>query len=237
MTAVAIVSGGMDSVTLAYRLVQEGHALYLLSVDYGQRHRKELTFAALCAERLDATYQCVDFRSMLPLLAGSALTSPTVPVPEGHYAAPTMAATVVPNRNAILLSLAFAYAVSLGADLVATAVHAGDHPIYPDCRPEFIHAFDAMEALATSGYAHPRLHLYAPYVHWSKADIATQGESLRVPWHETWSCYAGGPLHCGRCSTCVERQEALYLAGAHDRTAYADPAYWRSVVTLPGGPC
>lgn len=219
-TAVAVVSGGMDSVTLAYHLADTGYDLVLCSVDYGQRHAKELACAQGCAASLGAPWHLADLTSLRGLLGGSALTSDAVPVPEGHYAAPSMAATVVPNRNAILISVAAGLAVTVGAEVVAVGVHAGDHPIYPDCRPEFIEAMDAALVLATDGYAKPGFHLIAPFVRSTKADIARIGDALGVPWAETWSCYAGGAVHCGRCGTCVERREAFDLAGVDDPTEY-----------------
>ncbi|MBV9231966.1 MAG: 7-cyano-7-deazaguanine synthase, partial [Chloroflexi bacterium] len=139
--AIAVVSGGMDSITLAYLLDAQGYQLHLLSFDYGQRHKKELFFAQLCAERLNAAFDVIDLTSITRFLKGSALTD-TVPVPDGHYAAPNMAITVVPNRNAIMLSVAYAVAVAEHANIVAAGVHAGDHFVYPDCRPDFIKAFD-----------------------------------------------------------------------------------------------
>lgn len=217
--AIAVVSGGMDSVTLAYLLKSEGYTLHLLSFDYGQRHRKELRFARLCAERLGAQHSLVDLSILTPFLKGSALTD-DIAVPEGHYAAPTMKLTVVPNRNAIMLSIAYGIAVAESASVVATGVHAGDHPIYPDCRTEFITAFDAMQKIATDGYAQPDLQLYAPFVTIGKHDIATIGTRLGVPYGDTWSCYKGGDLHCGRCGTCVERRESFALAGVDDPTLY-----------------
>ena len=137
--AIAIVSGGLDSVTLAYLLHAEGYELHLLSFDYGQRHKKELAFAELCAKRLRADFDVVDLSSITRFLKGSALTD-AIPVPDGHYAAPNMAITVVPNRNAMMLSVAYAVAVAEQAPVVAIGVHAGDHFIYPDCRPAFITA-------------------------------------------------------------------------------------------------
>lgn len=217
--AVAIVSGGMDSVTLAYLLKHEGHELHLLSVLYGQRHKKELDYAALCAKRLGAEHRVVDLSGLRVLLGGSALTD-DIAVPEGHYAAPNMALTVVPNRNAIMLAVAYGWAVALQAEVVATGVHAGDHPIYPDCRPEFITAFGQMERVATAGYAHPDLRIHAPFVGVGKHDIARLGYDLGVPYEDTWSCYKGGDLHCGKCGTCVERKEAFVLAGIPDPTEY-----------------
>ncbi len=149
--AIAIISGGLDSVTLAYFLHAEGYDLHLLSFDYGQRHKKELAYAQLCAERLHAAWDTLDLTSITRFLAGSALTD-DIPVPEGHYAASNMAITVVPNRNAIMLSVAYAVAVTEQAQMVAIGVHAGDHFIYPDCRPAFISTFDAMQRCAVEGF-------------------------------------------------------------------------------------
>ena len=217
--AIALLSGGLDSVTLAYHLAAQGHTLHLLSFDYGQRHKQELEYAAKCAAALSAQHDIIDLSAITPLLSGSALTD-DIAVPEGHYTAPNMRVTVVPNRNAIMLAVAYAAAVAEGADMVATGVHAGDHPIYPDCRPEFITAFDLMERYATDGYAADGLHLYAPFVNMSKAEIVALGASLFVPYEDTWSCYKGGIAHCGVCGTCVERREAFQLAGVTDPTRY-----------------
>lgn len=217
--AIAIISGGMDSVTLAYALKVGGYDLHLLSFDYGQRHAKELDCAKRCAEVLGARWSLIDLSSVAPLLRGSALTD-AIPVPDGHYAAENMRVTVVPNRNAVMLAIAYAAAVSEQADIVATGVHSGDHFIYPDCRPEFAQAFEAMERLATRGHAAPGLRLYTPFVAMTKADIVRQGAALGVDFAATWSCYKGGAVHCGTCGTCVERKEAFELAGVNDPTIY-----------------
>ncbi len=219
--AIAIVSGGLDSVTLAYVLRSEGYDLHLLSFDYGQRHSKELEFAALCARRLQAEHTVVDLSGLGALLKGSALTEEGIEVPEGHYAAPNMAITVVPNRNAIMLAIAYGAAVAEQVDVVAAGFHGGDHFIYPDCRPEFVEAFDTMERRAVDGFGKPDLRLYAPFVNIGKHDIVARGARLDVPFHETWSCYKGGERHCGRCGTCVERREAFELARVLDPTEYA----------------
>lgn len=219
--AIAIVSGGLDSVTLAYLLHSEGYTLHLLSFDYGQRHIKELAYAERCARRLNATFDIIDLSGLNRFLKGSALTD-TIPVPDGHYAAPTMAITVVPNRNAIMLSVAYAVAVAEQAQVVAIGVHAGDHFIYPDCRPAFITSYDLMQRLATEGFGDPTLHLAAPFMHLGKQQIVQLGTTLHVPFAETWSCYKGGDHHCGTCGTCCERKEAFALAGIADQTVYAD---------------
>lgn len=222
--AIAIVSGGLDSTTLAYLLGAQGCDLHLLSFDYGQRHRKELAFAQLCAERLNARWDVIDLTTITRFLSGSALTD-DVPVPEGHYAASNMAITVVPNRNAIMLSVAYAVAVAEYAGIVAAGVHAGDHFIYPDCRPGFIAAFDAMERQAVEGFGEPNLRLEAPFMHLEKHQIVSLGSALGVPYKDTWSCYKGEEKHCGRCGTCVERKHAFRDAGVPDPTDYTDPDY------------
>ncbi|WP_376795880.1 7-cyano-7-deazaguanine synthase QueC [Thermogemmatispora sp.] len=218
--AIAIVSGGLDSVTLAHLLHAQGYQLHLLSFDYGQRHRKELLFAERCARRLEATFSLLDLRQLGQHFKGSALTDESVAVPDGHYAAANMAITVVPNRNAIMLAIAYGIAVAEEAEAVAFAAHAGDHFIYPDCRPAFIEAFGAMQRLAVEGHGHPRLHLEAPFAHLKKEQIVRLGAALGVPFAETWSCYKGGEKHCGTCGTCNERKEAFLLAGVPDPTDY-----------------
>ncbi len=222
--AVAIVSGGLDSVTLAHFLHKEGHELHLLSFDYGQRHKKELEFAQLCAKRLEAAFDVIDLTTITRFLKGSSLTD-TVPVPDGHYAASNMAITVVPNRNAMMLSVAYAVAVAEHAQIVAIGVHAGDHFIYPDCRPAFIAACDAMQRLAVEGFGEPNLRLEAPFMHLAKHEIVSLGISLGVRFSDTWSCYKGREKHCGRCGTCGERKHAFRDAGVIDPTLYEDLEY------------
>ena len=219
LSAIAVVSGGLDSVTLAYFLHSRGFDLRLLAFDYGQRHKRELDFARICAQRLESPLEVIDLSGLKPLLRGSALTD-DVEVPHGHYAAPSMAATIVPNRTAIFLSVAYAWAVSSRAQLVAVGVHAGDHPVYPDCRPAFIESFGAMQKVAVEGSGDERLSLFAPFIALGKHDIVHLGAELGVPFGETWSCYQGGEVHCGKCGTCVERRESFELAGVDDPTEY-----------------
>jgi len=225
MKTIVICSGGMDSVSLAYMVAEQHELTRLVSFDYGQRHRKELDFAALAAKRLGVPHDIIDMCGIGASLTGSALTD-DIDVPDGHYAEETMKVTVVPNRNAIMLSVAFGVAAANGDDAVATAVHGGDHFIYPDCRPAFTEAFNTMQQAALDGYA--EVKLYTPFVHRSKADIAVEGAKVNTPFAETWSCYKGGEQHCGRCGTCVERREAFHLAGLPDPTIYEDPDFWRS---------
>ncbi len=127
-----------------------------------------------------------------------------------------MKATVVPNRNMILLALAAGWAISQKADAIAYAAHGGDHAIYPDCRPEFAEAMRHAIGLADWH----RVELLRPFVTLTKADIVRRGAELGAPLGSTWSCYRGGARHCGRCGTCVERREAFALAGVPDPTDY-----------------
>jgi 7-cyano-7-deazaguanine synthase len=226
-TVVAVVSGGMDSVTLAYAAAHENRLDRMVSFDYGQRHRKELAFAALHAKRLGVPHHVVDLTPITAHLKGSALTD-DVAVPDGHYTETSMRATVVPNRNAIMLAIAYGIAAGHKADMVATAIHAGDHFIYPDCRPEFAYTFQAMQDMALGELW--AVGLWTPFIYQSKADIVRLGASLGVPYVDTWSCYKGGDRHCGRCGTCVERAEAFHLAGVRDWTDYEDPDFWRAEV-------
>ncbi len=219
--AIAIVSGGLDSVTLAHLLAAQGYELQILSFDYGQKHRKELEFARDCAQRLNAGFHIIDLTTLTPLIGGNALTDNKVTIPHGHYAEQTMNITVVPNRNAIFLSLAFGAAVAQRAQLVGFGVHSGDHFIYPDCRPAFIEAFEAMQKKAIEGFGDPELKLYTPFLKTDKGGIVTQGHKIGVPFERTWSCYEGGALHCGECGTCVERKESFAKAKVADPTSYA----------------
>ncbi|ASP34928.1 7-cyano-7-deazaguanine synthase QueC [Labrenzia sp. VG12] len=224
MKTLVICSGGMDSVTLAHRIAQDHELIGLISFDYGQRHKKELDFARACAEELNTEFILIDIANIGRQLTGSALTD-DLDVPDGHYAEDTMKVTVVPNRNAIMLTIAYGIASSRGAEAVATAVHGGDHFIYPDCRPAFTESFETMQRHALDGLG--EIRLFTPYVNVSKAEIAREGLALAVDYRKTWSCYKGGAEHCGRCGTCVERREAFHLAGGIDPTVYADADFWK----------
>ncbi|GGB47321.1 7-cyano-7-deazaguanine synthase [Oceanisphaera marina] len=227
MNALLICSGGFDSVTLAYRLASENALGGLLSFDYGQRHKKEIDAARLCAERLQVPHLVMDISHIGAQLSGSALTD-DIDVPHGHYSEDNMKLTVVPNRNAIMLTIAFGVAASRGFNAVALAVHGGDHFIYPDCRPDFIRLFAEMQQQALDGVAN--VGLFAPYVNTDKTEIARDAARFKVPVAETWSCYEGGEQHCGRCGTCVERIEAMALAGVDDPTSYQDTEFWQAAV-------
>ena len=220
--AVLIASGGMDSVTMAYLFKSQGYDVHLVGFDYGQRHSKELDSLKKIGELLNAKVDVIDLSHLRDYISGSSLTSDDVVVPDGHYSEETMRVTVVPNRNAIMLSIAVGIAVVQKAEVVATGVHAGDHFIYPDCRPKFFAPFSDAMVAANEGHAVDNFHLSAPFITLTKADIAFIGYDLDVPYELTWSCYKGGEVHCARCGTCVERIEAFIDAGVEDPTVYAE---------------
>lgn len=230
MKAIMILSGGLDSTTLLYHLMNDPgiEAVKALGVNYGQRHRKELVKASIVCKDLGVEYQIANLPSVRQLLAGSSQTSEDVPVPEGHYAEENMKQTVVPNRNMIMLSLALGWAISLKYDVVAYGAHAGDHAIYPDCRPEFIAALGKAALLADWH----QVGIIHPFMTWSKADIVRRGGQLGVPFEKTWTCYQGGEIACGRCGTCVERLEAFDIAGNIDPLPYQDRAFYRRATIM-----
>jgi len=205
MRTILIYSGGLDSTTLLYKLINDGDEVSALSFDYGQRHKKELDSARDICNKLGVAHRVVDISNMSELMQGSALTSKNIDVPEGHYENISMKQTVVPNRNMIFISLAIATCVSQKFDRVALAVHAGDHAIYPDCRPEFIEKIDEVGRVAN----YESIGVYAPFLNISKTEIVKIGRTLAVPYELTWTCYKGLEEPCKKCGACVEREEAL----------------------------
>jgi 7-cyano-7-deazaguanine synthase len=197
---------------------QEATETRLLSIDYGQRHAKELDHSQKVANHLGLAHEILKLPQLEQILGGSSLTDKSITLPEGHYAEESMKSTVVPNRNMILLALAGGHALSIGFDTIAYAAHAGDHTIYPDCRPEFADAMNKALGLADWN----DLNLHRPYVEMTKSDLVSLGEELNAPLQLTWSCYAGGEIHCGKCGTCVERKEAFALANIPDPTKYEE---------------
>ena len=203
--SVLILSGGVDSVTLLYD-EQERIAL-AISFDYGSKHNaREIPFARLHCQRLGIKHITIPLDFMTTYFKSSL----------GHYADDNMKSTVVPFRNGIMLSIAVGIAESNGLKYVMMANHGGDHTIYPDCRPEFVDAFDKAAEAGTF----VNVHLRSPYTNITKADIARRGKALGIDYSETWSCYKGGEHHCGKCGTCVERREAFAEAGIEDGTMY-----------------
>lgn len=217
--AVVLVSGGLDSATTLAIARDRGFACHALSVDYGQRHAVELDAARRIARRMAAEHRTVAID--LSAFGGSALTDTDIPVPE----APTrgIPVTYVPARNTVMLSLALAWAETLGARDVFIGVNAVDYSGYPDCRPVFIRQFEALANVATKdGVEGRRIRVEAPLIDLAKADIVARGTALGVDYADTVSCYqpdAGGRA-CGRCESCRIRRAGFADAGIEDPTRY-----------------
>lgn len=231
MKAVVVTGGGMDSTTALYVAIDQGYECETISFDYGQRHRKELASASLISERLGVPHNIVDLTCITKLIDSSALTG-DVEVPHGHYTAENMAATVVPNRNSLMANIAIARAITIGASRVVLGIHSGDHAIYPDCRPEWLREINRLALVANEGFLADDFGVSAPFVNVDKATIARIGSNLGVPYGDTWTCYEGGDLHCGRCGTCVERLEAFHIAGLEDPVEYVDRDYYKEVCEI-----
>lgn len=214
-TVVVIYSGGMDSYTLLHLARERGYQVHALSFNYGQRHVRELECARSVCEALGIPHKVIDIRAMSEVMAGSSLTS-DIEVPEGHYEEDSMKATVVPNRNMILLSLATGYAVNAGAGAVWYGAHGGDHAIYPDCRPEFVEKMDAVCRVAN----YEPVGIEAPFMTMDKGQILAEGLRLGLDYSQTWTCYNGLKQACGRCGSCVERLEAFAANGVEDPLDY-----------------
>lgn len=212
---VVIYSGGMDSFTVLNKAINQGHEVYALSFDYGQRHVKELEVAANVCKKLNVPHKIVDISAINQLIGGSSLTD-DIDVPEGHYEEESMKSTIVPNRNMILLSLAVGYAVSLKASQVYYGAHSGDHAIYPDCRPEFVKKMDDVCKIAN----YDAVEIISPYLNNTKIDILTDGLKMGLDYSQTWTCYNGREKACGKCGACQERLEAFSLNNVSDPLEY-----------------
>ncbi|MDR2430454.1 MAG: 7-cyano-7-deazaguanine synthase QueC [Puniceicoccales bacterium] len=221
MKSVVVFSGGLDSTVLLAKLIAEGRTCLALTVDYGQRHRREIESAkAICAALGGITHRVADLGALAPLWGRNSLTDATVDVAEGHYTEERMRSSVVPGRNLLLLATAAAWAFAERCDSLAYGAHGGDHAIYPDCREAFADA--TARAIALADWH--TLALERPFVMLDKTAIVRMGAALRAPMHLSWSCYKGGAEHCGRCGTCIERREAFANAGVEDPTRYAPDA-------------
>lgn len=220
MKVVVLCSGGMDSVTALHWARAEHEVVAAVSFDYGAKHNGcEIPLARENAAALGVRHEVVRLEFVDRLFASDLLKNGGA-IPDGHYEAATMRRTVVPFRNAIMLTIACGLAESAGAAGLVIAAHGGDHAIYPDCREEFMRAMgDAMRLGTYAGVA-----LLRPFIALKKAQIAAVGARLGVNFARTWSCYKGGARHCGTCGTCVERREAFFVAGLPDPTDYASTA-------------
>ncbi|WP_267128076.1 7-cyano-7-deazaguanine synthase QueC [Thalassotalea sp. HSM 43] len=212
---VVIYSGGMDSFTVLNKALRDGKEVYALTFDYGQKHVKEIAYAANVCKELNIAHKVIDITAINQLLAGSSLTD-EIDIPEGHYEEESMKSTVVPNRNMILLSLAVGYAVSVEASQVYYGAHSGDHAIYPDCRPEFVEKMNDVCQIAN----YQAVEIYSPYLKVSKIDILTDGLNMGLDYGKSWTCYNGREKACGKCGACQERLEAFEKNNAIDPLPY-----------------
>lgn len=218
--AVVLLSGGLDSVTALAIAQKQGFKCYTLSFDYGQRHKAEL----VAAQKLSKQFEVVDHKVInidLRSIGGSALTDNSVDVPEQHQDG--IPVTYVPARNTVFLSIALGWAEVLSAQAIFVGVNAVDYSGYPDCRPEFITAFEQLANVATkAGVEGQKLTVHAPLIDMTKADIIKQGVNLGVDYHQTVSCYQADNdgRACGRCDSCRFRQQGFQQAGVEDPTRY-----------------
>lgn len=222
--AVVLLSGGLDSSTCLAIALSKGREVHALTVDYGQRHAKEVEAARAVAEH----FGVADHKTLkvdLGAIGGSALTDAAIDVPEGRTAedfARGIPPTYVPARNTILLGLALAHAEAIDADEIYVAANAVDYSGYPDCRPEFYEAFREVARLGTKRGVEGRpIRIHTPLIRMTKADIVRTGAKLGVPFERTWSCYRGGEEACGACDSCQLRRRGFAEAGLEDPLPYA----------------
>jgi 7-cyano-7-deazaguanine synthase len=215
-----LLSGGMDSATCLALAARDAPPVRALTVLYGQRHAREIRAARAVAHHFHVKDHRV-VRLPVAALLSSALTDRSRRLPSARRRHHGIPATYVPARNTILLSVALGYAESVGADSIYLGINAVDYSGYPDCRAEFLRAFQRLARLATrAGVEEGKLiSIRAPLVRMGKADIVRLGTRLGVPWEQTWSCYAGGRSPCGRCDACRLRTEGFRVAGVSDRAA------------------
>lgn len=212
MKAIVVLSGGMDSAVLLFHMLATGVEVEAISINYAQRHIRELESARWLCDYAGVKHDVIDLSQLAGYLTGSSQSDPSIPVPHGRYDEPSMKQTVVPNRNMVLLSVAGAIAIARKADWLVYGAHAGDHTIYPDCRPEFIKVMTKAFELCDWH----QLKLFAPFSTLDKGQICKRGHDLGVPFELTWTCYEGNKTPCGQCGACIERAEAFEFAGIPD---------------------
>ena len=214
--SILILSGGMDSTTMLYDYKDD--IALAVSFHYGSNHNdKEIPFARYHCEKLGIKHITIPLAFMKQYFRSSLLEGSEA-IPEGNYDDENMKSTVVPFRNGIMLAIVAGLAETYRLKHVMMANHGGDHTIYPDCRPAFVEAMSAAIAAGT----YEGITLKTPYTNITKGEIARKGKVLGIDYTQTWSCYKGGEIHCGKCGTCRERKEALAAAGIEDLTPYED---------------
>ena len=223
MKAVLILSGGADSSTLGYWLKEQGYKdLICITFNYGQKQVIEIESAKKIANNLGAVHHIIDLTFMKSFLKGSGLTDDSIKVPHGAYTKENMAITVVPNRNTMLLSIAWSVACVEKADVLAYGAQCGDHYLYPDTRPDYFRAINLALRLGTEDCRQENLELIAPLLRKSKAEVIELGHQLEVPFADTWSCYEGDSVHCGKCGACQGRRNGFIEANIPDPTTYLE---------------
>jgi 7-cyano-7-deazaguanine synthase len=215
-TAIALLSGGLDSATAAALALEAGERVIGLSFDYGQRHRRELEAAAAVAAELGlAEHHTIQVN--LAAWGGSSLTDASQLIPTGGVEAGVIPSTYVPGRNTVFIAIGLSLAEARGAGRLVLGVNAIDYSGYPDCRPDYLDAFQSLADLASrAGREGHGPQLWAPLVHWSKTRIVQEALRLNVPIASTWSCYSGSAVPCGLCDSCRIRDAALIEAGRPD---------------------
>ena len=215
-TVIALLSGGLDSATAAALAMEDGDRVIDLSFDYGQRHQRELEAAAAVADHLGlAEHHCI--RVNLAAWGGSALTDATIDVPTDGVQEGVIPPTYVPGRNTVFIAIGLSLAEARQAQRLVLGVNAVDYSGYPDCRPDYLEAFQTLANLASkAGRENQGTQLWAPLVAWSKTRIVQEALRLNVPIQTTWSCYSGGESPCGVCDSCRIRDAALREAGRSD---------------------
>ncbi|WP_408958874.1 7-cyano-7-deazaguanine synthase QueC [Natrinema sp. 74] len=223
--AVVLLSGGMDSATAAAEARDRGYELYALHTSYGQRTEdRELE----CARRLADEFDAADFLRLetghLAAIGASSLTDDEMPVADADLESDEIPTSYVPFRNANLLAMAVSYAEANDCEAVFIGAHSEDFSGYPDCRPEFFEAFEQVVDVGTK--PETEISIEAPFVDWSKTDIAERGVELEVPYEHTWSCYRENEPACGTCDACAFRLQAFRNVGVRDPIEYAErPSY------------
>lgn len=213
MKCAVILSGGPDSVTVAYWAKSRGFDVHAVTFDYGQKAKIEISRAQEIAEALGATHKVIDLSRLSEIYEGvTSLVDEDIEVTE-EFSDPI----IVPFRNGVFMAVTVAYAVGIGATHIFYGAHASDEPFYPDCRREFYEAFQEAARLGTE----TEMVIQSPFSDIPKSGIIRKAVELGVPLDRTWSCYLNGPIHCGRCESCNNRRNAFAEAGVQDPTEYS----------------
>jgi 7-cyano-7-deazaguanine synthase len=210
--AVIVLSGGPDSATVAYWAKAEGYQIFPITFKYGQIAVKETQAAQKIAQKLGTTTKIIDLSALKDIFGNTtSLVNRNIPL-TAEFSTPI----IVPFRNAIFLSAAVAYAVTVAADNIFYGAQGSDEPFYPDCRKEFYQAFEKAARLGTC----QDITIKAPFSNLTKAQLIKEGKKRNVPFEQTWSCYLDGAKHCGKCESCINRKKAFQQAGITDPTTY-----------------